>query len=88
MNFYEQELSTDVIIRQIGELELTHQSALLLNEIIDISLPLQSILLKFLEEIDTDKIDICGIATTDKDIDEEIRVGHFGTDLFHGLYII
>jgi len=82
--------------RKRGLLELAEGGTLLLNEIGELSLPLQAKLLTFL---DTRKITRVGgekeisvnarlIAATNKDLEEEVQQGRFRKDLFYRINVL
>jgi PAS domain S-box-containing protein len=87
---------TGAYARKRGLLELAEGGSLLLNEIGELSLPLQAKLLTFL---DTKKITHVGgekqitvnarlMAATNRDLEKEVKEGRFREDLFHRLNVI
>ncbi|MGO9566868.1 MAG: PAS domain S-box protein [Desulfomonilaceae bacterium] len=87
---------TGAIARKRGLLELAEGGSLLLNEIADLSLPLQAKLLTFL---DTRRFTRVGgekeisvnarlMAATNKDLEKEIEKGTFRKDLFFRLHVM
>lgn len=87
---------TGAIVRKRGLLELAEGGTLLLNEIGELSLPLQAKLLTFL---DTRKFTRVGgekeitvnarlIAATNRDLENEIRERRFRQDLFYRLSVL
>jgi PAS domain S-box-containing protein len=87
---------TGAVVRKRGMVELAEGGTLLLNEIGDLSLPLQAKLLTFL---DTKKLTRVGgekeilvnarlIAATNMDLEQEVRAGRFRKDLFYRLNVI
>jgi two-component system response regulator AtoC len=93
---YEQGSFTGAIARRIGKFELAHRGTLLLDEIVEMAPPLQVKLLRVLQEDEIDrigsnvpiKVDIRIIATTNRDIGEEIKKGRFRNDLFYRLCVV
>ena len=87
---------TGAVVRKRGMVELAEGGTLLLNEIGDLSLPLQAKLLTFL---DTKKLTRVGgekeisvnarlIAATNMDLGQEVEAGRFRKDLFYRLNVI
>jgi two-component system, NtrC family, nitrogen regulation response regulator NtrX len=82
--------------RKIGLIERAHGSTLYLNEVMDLPLPVQSKLIRVLQEGgfcrlgDTQKIevDVRIIASTSKNVAEEVREGRFRQDLYDRLSVI
>lgn len=93
---YEQGAFTGAIARRIGKFELAHHGTLLLDEIAEMPLSLQVKLLRALQEGEIDrigsnesiKVDVRIIATTNRDLKEEVKKGTFRADLFYRLYVI
>jgi two-component system nitrogen regulation response regulator NtrX len=79
-----------------GKFELAHRGTLFLDEIGDMKLEMQSKLLRVLQEgefervggTETIRVDVRAIAATNKDIQQEIRVGNFREDLYYRLNVI
>ncbi|HBV96554.1 MAG: hypothetical protein JL50_16770 [Peptococcaceae bacterium BICA1-7] len=79
-----------------GKFELAHRGTLFLDEIGDMSLPLQSKLLRVIQEkeferlggIKTIKVDVRIIAATNRDIELLMKEGKFREDLFYRLNVI
>ena len=79
-----------------GKFELAHGGSLFLDEVGDMSLAAQAKVLRALQEgIVTRvgsgkpiKVDVRVLAATNKDLQEEIREGHFREDLYHRLNVI
>lgn len=79
-----------------GMFELANTGVLLLDEIGDMSLPLQTKLLRALQQREimriggskTIQVDIRVIASTNKDLIEEVRLGHFREDLYYRLNVV
>ncbi len=76
-----------------GRFELAHGGTLLLDEISEISVKLQAKLLRVLESEELERvggartlqIDVKVVATTNRDLEEEIAQGTFRADLFYRL---
>ncbi|MGR3219779.1 MAG: sigma-54-dependent transcriptional regulator [Candidatus Anammoxibacter sp.] len=87
---------TGAISKREGRFELANEGTLLLDEITEISPSVQSKLLRVLEEEEfervggtkTIKVDVRIIATTNRDIVDEIKQGNFRQDLFYRLNVI
>ena len=79
-----------------GRFELAHTGTLLLDEIGELSLPLQSKLLRVLQEREFEKVgnptplsvDVRIIATTNRDLKKEIQDGNFREDLYYRLNVV
>ena len=79
-----------------GKFQRAHQSSLLLDEVSEMSLPLQAKLLRVLQEHEVDKVggkapipvDVRVIATTNSDIRRRIRDQEFREDLYYRLNVI
>lgn len=82
--------------RRIGKFEEANQSTILLDEISEMDLKLQAKLLRVLQEKEVIrigsntpiKLDIRIIATSNRDLEYEIKKGNFREDLFHRLNVI
>jgi DNA-binding NtrC family response regulator len=82
--------------RKEGRFELANGGTLLLDEIGEISPALQTKLLRVLEEEEfervggtsTLKIDVRVIATTNRDLPEEVAQGRFREDLYYRLHVL
>lgn len=87
---------TGALNKREGRFELANEGTLLLDEITEISLVVQSKLLRVLEEEEfervggarTIKVDVRIIATTNRDIVEEVNRGNFRQDLYYRLNVI
>jgi len=87
---------TGAIERKDGKFELAHRGTLLLDEVTEMSLPLQAKLLRVLQEHEIDKVggrtpipvDVRVIATTNRDIKERIQENQFREDLYYRLNVI
>jgi DNA-binding NtrC family response regulator len=77
----------------VGRIEAAHGGTLLLDEIGDLSLEMQVVLLRFLEEgvfeklgsVRPVKADVCIIAATHVDLEQACKAGKFRWDLYHRL---
>lgn len=82
--------------RRIGRFESADGGTLLLDEVTELDLPLQSKLLRVLQErsfervgsSDTIRVDVRVLATTNRDLKSEIAAGRFREDLFYRLSVI
>jgi DNA-binding NtrC family response regulator len=87
---------TGAIERKDGKFELANKGTLLLDEVTEMSLPLQAKLLRVLQEHEIDKVggrasipvDVRVVATTNRDIKERIREKQFREDLYYRLNVI
>lgn len=78
-----------------GKFEMANRGTLLLDEVSEMSLPLQAKLLRVLQEQEVERIgarrsvalDVRVIATSNTDIREEVRAGRFRQDLFYRLSV-
>ncbi|MDQ5987031.1 MAG: Anaerobic nitric oxide reductase transcription regulator NorR [Syntrophus sp. SKADARSKE-3] len=81
--------------RQVGRFEIAHGSTLCLDEIGELPLELQAKLLRVIQHNEferlgsshTIKVDVRIIATTNRDLEEEVRKGRFRQDLFYRLNV-
>ncbi|MBI2890491.1 MAG: sigma-54-dependent Fis family transcriptional regulator [Nitrospirae bacterium] len=93
---YEKGAFTGAIRERKGKFELAHRGTLLLDEIGEMPLHLQAKLLRVLQERAIDRlgarapvpVDIRVIATTNRDLKQEIAKGQFREDLFYRLHVI
>lgn len=82
--------------RKIGKFELAHGGTILLDEISEMELALQAKLLRVLQEREVDRvggstpisIDVRVVATTNRNLEEEVRAGRFRADLYYRLNVI
>jgi len=87
---------TGAIKTRFGRFEVANEGTLLLDEISEMSPALQAKLLRVLQEKEFErvgdtkpiKVDVRIIATTNKDIKEEIKKGTFREDLYYRLNVI
>ncbi len=84
------------IARRIGKFEEANGGTLLLDEISEMDLRLQAKLLRAIQEREIDrvggsapvKVDIRVLATTNRDLEEEVRAGRFREDLMFRLNVV
>ena len=87
---------TGVIENKEGKFELANNSSLLLDEVTEMSPPLQAKLLRVLQEHEVDKIggrapipvDVRVIATSNRDIRKRIQDQEFREDLYYRLNVV
>ena len=87
---------TGAVTKREGRFELANEGTLLLDEVTEIAPSVQAKLLRVLEEEEfervggskTIKVDVRIIATTNRDIVEEVNKGNFRQDLFYRLNVI
>jgi two-component system response regulator FlrC len=87
---------TGAVSRKMGKFEFAHRGTILLDEITEVPLSMQAKLLRVLQEGEIDriggfspiKVDVRVIATTNRDIKNEVANGRFRVDLFYRLYVI
>ncbi len=93
---YEKGAFSGAYTRRIGKFELAHGGTILLDEITEMPLSLQAKLLRVLQESEVDrlggaypvKIDVRVIATTNRNLQEEVQNGRFREDLYFRLNVI
>lgn len=93
---YEKGAFSGATFRKKGKIELAHQGTLFLDEIAEMSLNLQSKLLRVLQEGEVDrlggyhpvKVDFRLISATNRDIEKEIAENRFRSDLFYRINVI
>lgn len=93
---YERGAFTGADQRKIGKFEQAHESTFLLDEISEMSLPLQAKLLRVLQEGEVErvggtapvKVNVRIIATTNRSLEKMVREGLFREDLFYRLNVI
>ncbi|WP_456324939.1 sigma 54-interacting transcriptional regulator [Desulfonauticus submarinus] len=87
---------TGAISKKPGKFELAHNGTILLDEITEMDINLQAKLLRVLQEEEFDrvggtetiKIDVRVIATTNRDIEKQVKENKFREDLFYRLNVI
>ncbi|WP_027720260.1 sigma-54-dependent transcriptional regulator [Maridesulfovibrio zosterae] len=87
---------TGAINRKLGKFELASGGTILLDEITEMELGLQAKLLRVLQEgeidrvggVETVKVDVRVLATTNRAIEETVKGGQFRQDLFYRLNVI
>ena len=87
---------TGAVARRIGKFEEAHGGTLLLDEISEMDPRLQAKMLRAIQEMEIDrvggtqpiKVDIRLIATSNRDLEEEVRQGRFREDLFFRLNVV
>lgn len=87
---------TGAIARKLGRFELANGGTILLDEISEMDLGLQAKLLRVLQEgeidrvggMETVKVDVRVLATTNRDLEEWVKQGKFRQDLFFRLNVI
>jgi PAS domain S-box-containing protein len=86
---------TGADVRQIGRFEVANGSTLCLDEIGELPLEIQAKLLRVIQHKEferlgsshTVKVDVRIVATTNRDLEEEIRKGRFRQDLYYRLNV-
>jgi PAS domain S-box-containing protein len=81
--------------RQVGRFEVAHGSTLCLDEIGELPLEVQAKLLRVIQHNEferlgashTIKVDVRIVATTNRDLEEEVRKGRFREDLYYRLNV-
>src|SRR5258708_6632582 len=87
---------TGAVARRVGKFEEANGGTLLLDEISEMDLRLQAKLLRAIQEREIDrvggsspiKIDIRILATTNRDLEADVRSGRFREDLFFRLNVV
>ncbi len=87
---------TGAFARTVGKFELAHGTTILLDEIGELELHLQSKLLRVLQEKQVQRlgarhpmnVDFRLVATTNRDLADEVRGGRFRADLYYRLNVI
>ena len=87
---------TGAVARRIGKFEEANGGTLLLDEVSEMDVRLQAKLLRAIQEREIDrvggthpiKVDIRVLATTNRDLEAEVRAGRFREDLFYRLNVI
>jgi two-component system response regulator FlrC len=87
---------TGAVAKKKGKFELANNGTLLLDEISEMALSLQGKLLRVLQEREIDRVggqgsipvDARVIATTNRDLETEVKEGRFRLDLFYRLNVV
>jgi len=87
---------TGAVARKLGRVEMADHGTLLLDEVGEMSLDMQTKLLRFLQEFSFERVggtkklqaDVRLIAATNRDLKEAVNQGVFRQDLFYRLYVI
>lgn len=87
---------TGAMSRQIGKFELSNNGTILLDEISEMSLPMQTKLLRVLQECEVYRVggirpiflNLRVIATTNRDLLQYMKDGYFREDLFYRVNVI
>jgi Nif-specific regulatory protein len=87
---------TGAVVRKQGKVEIADSGTLFLDEVGEISLPLQAKLLRFLQEREFERlgsthrlqVDVRVLAATNRDLAQAIRTGTFREDLYYRLNVI
>lgn len=92
---YEKGAFSGALNRKIGKFELAHTGTLMLDEIGEMDLSLQAKLLRVIQEREIDRVggarpvpvDIRIVATTNRNLKEEVRANRFREDLYYRLRV-
>jgi Nif-specific regulatory protein len=87
---------TGAIAKKQGKLEVADHGTVFLDEIGEMTLPMQSRLLRFLQDHKIERLgstrsielNVRVIAATNRNLDEAIKVGNFREDLYHRLNVV
>jgi len=87
---------TGAIARREGRFQLAHRGTIFLDEVAEMSLATQTKLLRVLQEREfeplgstrTLKVDVRVIAATNKNLEREVKEGHFREELFYRLNVV
>jgi len=87
---------TGATARREGRFQLAHQGTIFLDEVGEMSLPVQTKLLRVLQEkefeplggIRTVKVDVRLITATNRDLEQEVKAGRFREDLYYRLNVV
>jgi len=88
---------TDAHRDKVGKLQLAHNGTVFLDEVAEMSLRMQAMLLRFLEngeihpvgaDAATTKVDVRVIAATNRDLHEAVSAGQFREDLLYRLDVV
>ena len=87
---------TGAVSRREGRFQLAHRGTIFLDEVGEMSLPVQTKLLRVLQEkefeplggVRTVKVDIRLITATSRELDKEVTAGRFREDLYYRLNVV
>jgi two-component system response regulator AtoC len=87
---------TGAVTQRKGRFELAHKGTILLDEVGEITLPMQKKLLRVLQEGEIErvggtgviKVDVRVLAATNRDLLGEVKAGNFREDLYYRLNVI
>jgi two-component system, NtrC family, response regulator AtoC len=87
---------TGAVAQRKGRFELAHKGTIFLDEVGEITLPVQKKLLRVLQEGEIErvggtgivKVDVRVLAATNRDLLEEVKAGNFREDLYYRLNVI
>jgi two-component system response regulator AtoC len=87
---------TGAVAQRKGRFELAHKGTIFLDEVGEITLPVQKKLLRVLQEGEIErvggtgviKVDVRVLTATNRDLLEEVKAGHFREDLYYRLNVI
>ncbi len=93
---YERGAFTNAVSRRIGKFEEASSGTILLDEIGELSLPLQAKLLRVLQERELErlgggrkiKVDFRLISSTNSSLEKEVQAGTFRMDLFYRINVV
>ena len=93
---YDKGAFTGAVARKPGRFELADHGTLLLDEVGELSLPMQVKLLRVLQErefervggTETIKVDVRILASTNRNLAEAVRLGQFRDDLYYRLNVV
>src|SRR5208337_3289967 len=93
---YERGAFTGAYQKKLGKFEVANKGTIFLDEIGDVPLSLQPKLLRVLQEREIErlgglhpiKVDVRIVAATNKNLEEEVKLGRFREDLFYRLNIV
>jgi DNA-binding NtrC family response regulator len=86
---------TGAVSARAGKIEQAHEGTLFLDEIGDMPLPMQTKLLRVLEQNEVEriggekptKVDVRVITATHRDLEQQVKAGQFRQDLFHRIFV-
>jgi two-component system response regulator AtoC len=87
---------TGAVAQRKGRFELAHKGTIFLDEVGEITLPVQKKLLRVLQEGEIERVggstvvrvDVRVLAATNRDLLDEVKQGHFREDLYYRLNVI